>query len=77
MDLALVARSLAPEGSTSVPAAWYTPIEQQVILLEKGKNKAAAQAFFAYLASDPALALMDTSGYGRCPWLNPNSRPSG
>lgn len=46
-----------------VPANLYSPIRQDVILLNKGKGKAAAEALLKYMKSDAAKALISASGY--------------
>lgn len=53
-----------PQGSFwQVPATLYAPIEQQAVLLTKGKDSAAAKAFLDYLKSDEARAVILAFGY--------------
>jgi molybdate transport system substrate-binding protein len=47
-----------------VPAKLYTPIRQDVVVLDKGKGKPAAQALANYLKSDKAVAIIKSFGYG-------------
>jgi molybdate transport system substrate-binding protein len=47
-----------------VPQALYSPIRQDAVLLNTGAHSAAATALLAYLKSAPALALIQTYGYG-------------
>ncbi|MEI7430166.1 MAG: molybdate ABC transporter substrate-binding protein [Betaproteobacteria bacterium] len=52
------------EGSAwIVPAAFYQPIRQDAVLLNKGKGKAAAEALMKYLSGDKAKAVIRTYGY--------------
>ena len=54
-----------PEGSLwIVPAERYRPIEQQAVLLARGKDDPAARAFLDFLRSAPARALIQEFGYG-------------
>ena len=46
-----------------VPANLYTPIKQGAIQLTAAKDKAAAQAFLAYLKSEKAVAIIRSFGY--------------
>jgi molybdate transport system substrate-binding protein len=47
-----------------VPARLYTPILQDAALLNKGADKAAAQALLGYLRGDAAKAVIKSYGYG-------------
>lgn len=47
-----------------VPEKYYTPIRQDAVLLDKGKDKAAAQALLKYLKGDVARNVIRTYGYG-------------
>ncbi len=49
--------------SWQVPADWHGPIEQDAVLLRRSADNPAAQAFFAYLTSAAARALIDDGGY--------------
>jgi molybdate transport system substrate-binding protein len=52
------------EGSSwIVPAKLYTPIRQDVVVLEKGKGKPAALAFAKYLKGDKSIAIIKSFGY--------------
>ena len=46
-----------------VPAAMYTPLRQDAVLLGPGKDKPAALAFLRYLKGEPARALIRAYGY--------------
>lgn len=47
-----------------VPAHLHTPIRQDVVLLRRGANSAAAAALLAYLKTPAAQAVMQAYGYG-------------
>ena len=47
-----------------VPAKLYTPILQDAVLLNRGADKAAAQALLGYLRGDAAKAVIKSYGYG-------------
>ena len=47
-----------------VPAELYSPIKQAAVQLSVAKDKAAAQAFLAYLKSEKALTIIRSFGYG-------------
>ena len=52
------------EGSAwVVPASMHSPLRQDAIVLNAGKNSAAASAFMAYLRSDAAKAVIRSFGY--------------
>lgn len=52
------------EGSAwLVPATLYTPIRQDAILLNRGRDKAAATALLQYLRGDKARAIIQSYGY--------------
>ena len=68
-ELGLVALSqvVAYEGAASyveIPETLHEPIRQDAILLSRGSDNPAAQAFFDFLASDEARATIETFGYG-------------
>jgi molybdate transport system substrate-binding protein len=66
-DLGFVALSQVLDQSGSrweVPQDLYTPILQQAVLLQPGKDNAAAKAFLDYLHSEPARELIGAVGYG-------------
>ena len=46
-----------------VPTALHRPIRQDAVLLAKGRNKPAAEAWLAYLRSDKAKAVIKSFGY--------------
>ncbi len=53
------------EGSSwLVPAALYSPIRQDAVILDKGKGKPAALALAQYLRSAKAVAIIQSFGYG-------------
>ena len=47
-----------------VPAAFYEPIHQDAVLLNKGANNAAAAALLEYLQGERAAAVISSYGYG-------------
>lgn len=47
-----------------VPASMHDPIRQDAVLLDKGKDNAAATALMDYLRGDKARAVMKSFGYG-------------
>ena len=52
------------EGSAwIVPAELYEPIRQDAVLLEKGRDQAAAKALLAYLKGPQAAAVLKAYGY--------------
>lgn len=52
-------------GSTwVVPESLYTAIRQDAVMLKPGMNNEAAQAFFKFLQSDAARAIIAAYGYG-------------
>jgi molybdate transport system substrate-binding protein len=54
-----------PGGSLWViPDAYYAPIEQQAVLLQKGKDSPAARAFLKFLTSPAAHKVIEGYGYG-------------
>jgi molybdate transport system substrate-binding protein len=55
-------------GNTSgsrwmVPAALYTPIRQDAVLLKKGASNEAATAFVTFLKGPEARAVIEKYGY--------------
>lgn len=62
-DTALVARSMAPADYLPLPANWYEPIDQQVIMLNAGASKPLAASFLKYLASARARQIILADGY--------------
>lgn len=57
------------EGQLRAGSAWfvpqdlYSPIRQDAVLLNKGKDNAAAEAFLVYLQSDQAKRHIESMGY--------------
>ncbi len=47
-----------------IPSGLYQPIQQQAVLLQRGKESAAAGAFWRYLQGDEARKLIRGMGYG-------------
>ena len=69
-QLGFVAMSQVAEGGRLksgsawvVPAGLYSPIRQDAIVLDKGRNKPAAAALLAYLKSDAAKIVIRSYGY--------------
>jgi len=69
-DLAFIALSqITKEGLVTagswwvVPAHLYNPIRQSAVLLSAAEDKAAAQAFLAFLKSEKAVAIIRSFGY--------------
>ena len=60
---------ITKDGKISTGSAWIIPdnlyqaIEQDAVLLNKGKNNPAARAFLAYLKSPEALQIIRSFGY--------------
>lgn len=66
VPIGLIARSQAinPTGHVwNIPAEDYTPIRQQAILLNRGRDKPEAQAFLGFLRSDEARHIIIAYGY--------------
>ena len=64
----LIAWSLLKDGgrtaeSWPVPTNWHTPIDQDAVLLTHGAANPAAKAFYDYLYSPAARALIHERGY--------------
>jgi molybdate transport system substrate-binding protein len=52
------------EGSAwIVPGSLYQPIRQDAVVLDKGRNKPAAEALMKYLKGDKARAVIKSYGY--------------
>lgn len=64
VDLALVARSLAPGGSSLIPPDWHIPLEQHALIL---RQSPAATAYLNWLRSDTVRSLILEAGYQSCP----------
>ena len=50
-------------NSWEIPQSLYDPIRQDAVLLEKGKENAAATAFLDYLRSEEASKIIEKYGY--------------
>jgi molybdate transport system substrate-binding protein len=62
---ALEGPGAAPRGSRhDIPQAIFTPIAQDAVLLNPGKDNPAARAFMDFLKGDAAKALAASFGYG-------------
>lgn len=64
----LIAWSLLQDGgkaaaSWPVPESWHPPLNQDAVLLEHGADNPAAQAFYSYLFSPAARAIIGARGY--------------
>jgi len=66
VDMALVARALAPEESIPIPASLHAPLEQQAILLIHAADNPAALGYVNFLQSEAAQSLIGKAGYGNC-----------
>lgn len=53
----------APGSYWLVPASLYPPIRQDVVLLTRGRDNAAAQALLDYMKSEPARRVIRAHGY--------------
>jgi len=47
-----------------VPASMHAPIEQQMVLLEKGRNSPAAKALMEFIMSSEGHMIISAAGYG-------------
>jgi len=66
-ELGFVALSQLAGGAGSrwlVPAGHYAPLEQQAVLLARGRDDGAARAFLAFLRSEAARERIAAAGYG-------------
>ena len=50
-------------SSWIVPASLYTPIRQDAVILDKGKDRPAALALAKYLKADKSVAIIKSFGY--------------
>lgn len=64
VDLALVARSLAPDAETRIPPEWHAPLEQHLLVI---RETPAATAYLKWLRSDTVRSLILEAGYRSCP----------
>ncbi len=53
-----------PGSRWVVPRSFHAPIAQQAVLLNKGKDNAAAHAFLSFLSTPAARAIITGHGYG-------------
>ena len=64
LPLAALNPSKKVEGSLwIVPKSYYSPIEQQAVLLKRAENNTAARAFFNYLKSIQARNVFEKYGF--------------
>jgi molybdate transport system substrate-binding protein len=68
VEVALVAESQLLESTMSlatwrVPAELYSPIRQDLVLLQRADDNAAARAFYQYLQTDEAAEIIARHGY--------------
>jgi molybdate transport system substrate-binding protein len=67
--IGLVALSQMKQDETNrfwvVPAALYNPIRQDVVLLRRGRDNAAAVAFMQFLRGDAARPILQSFGYAK------------
>ncbi len=63
VDLAIVARSLAP-GAYPIPPQWHRPLSQHLVVL---RQTAAARAYLQWLGSDTVRQMITNAGYLPCP----------
>ena len=54
---------LAEGSAWTVPPSLYSPIRQDAVLLEKGRDKAAARLLLNYLASEKSRSVIRSYGY--------------
>ena len=70
-ELGLVALAQAKSAQQGaywvVPPAYYQPIAQQAVLLEKARDNAAARDFLAFLKTPAAGLIIERFGYARIP----------
>lgn len=67
IDHGLVPLSMAKafDGKVwTLPATAHSPIRQDAVLLKRAQDNPAARAFFAFLKSDAARAIIAADGYG-------------
>jgi len=64
VDLALVARSMAPEEHLVVPPDWYRPLDQHVLVLNESP---AVTAYLGWFGSDRVRTQILNAGYNPCP----------
>src|SRR5690606_20652121 len=62
-SLVMEARKTRPGSSWEVPAHWHAPIVQSAVLLERGRDNAAARGFLQYLRGEQARQAIRGFGY--------------
>lgn len=62
-SLVMEARRTTPGSGWEVPAAWHSPIVQSAVLLNRGRDNAAARGFLRYLRTPVARARVRALGY--------------
>lgn len=65
-DLALIARSLAPDG-TPIPPDWHDALEQHAVLLSGEAQNEAVRAYMNWIRSDRVRSHILEAGYDPCP----------
>lgn len=63
-DLALVARSMAPEQRVEIPSDWYHPLAQHALVL---KRSPAVSSYLEWFGSDRVRTHILIAGYSPCP----------
>ena len=68
-QLGFIAAAQRPEHGSAwvVPVSWHEPIHQDAVLLERGRENAAARAFLDYLVSEPVQTRLATLGFRSTP----------
>ena len=62
-SLVLEARRTTPGSGWEIPAAWHSPIVQSAVLLNRGRDNAAARGFLQYLRTAGPRARIRAFGY--------------
>jgi molybdate transport system substrate-binding protein len=65
-DLALIALAIAPEG-TPVPGDWHQQLAQHALVLPRGQNRSAVDAYLKWIRSDTVQTVISNAGYETCP----------
>jgi molybdate transport system substrate-binding protein len=66
VNLAIVARSLAPDSGVAIPRAWHAEIIQEGTLLTRGRSNPAAKSYLAFLETAAVQTLIADAGYSNC-----------
>lgn len=75
-QVGIVALSLAISPAMSsgkrwqIPADYYAPLLQAVVIVKNSPNKSAAEKFNAFLKSDPAIATLARFGFSQPPAIH-------